>query len=67
MPGMGGSEVFQELRGLDPKAKVLLCSGYSIQGEADRLIGKGASGFIQKPFSFRSLGQSIDDIVGPES
>lgn len=66
MPGMGGSEVFQELRGLDSKVKVLLCSGYSIQGEADRLIGMGASGFIQKPFSLHGLSQSIDDIVGPE-
>jgi PAS domain S-box-containing protein len=67
MPAMGGSEVFHKLRGLDPKVKVLLCSGYSIQGEADRLIGTGASGFIQKPFSLCSLGQSINDIVGPES
>jgi len=67
MPGMGGSEVFQELRGLNPKVTVLLCSGYSIQGEADRLIGMGASGFIQKPFSLHSLGQSINDILGPES
>ena len=67
MPGMGGSELFHELRGMDPKVKVLLCSGYSIQGEADRLIELGASGFIQKPFSLRSLGQSIDHIMGPES
>ena len=67
MPGMGGSEVFQELRKLEPKVKVLLCSGYSIQGEADRLIGIGASSFIQKPFSLRSLEQSINDILGPES
>ena len=67
MPAMGGSEVFRELRGLDPNVKVLLCSGYSIQGEADQLIGTGASGFIQKPFSLRSLGWSINDIVGPEA
>ncbi len=67
MPAMGGSEVFRELRGLDPNVKVLLCSGYSIQGEADQLIGTGASGFIQKPFSLRSLGRSINDIVGPEA
>jgi len=65
MPGMGGSEVFRELRNLVPEVKVLLCSGYSIQGEADRLIGIGASGFIQKPFSLRSLEQSIDDILQP--
>jgi DNA-binding NarL/FixJ family response regulator len=66
MPAMGGGEVFHKLRGLDPNVKVLLCSGYSIQGEADQLIGMGASGFIQKPFSLRSLGQSINDIVGSE-
>jgi two-component system cell cycle sensor histidine kinase/response regulator CckA len=66
MPGIGGSEVFQELRTLAPKVKVLLCSGYSIQGEADRLIGIGASGFIQKPFSLRSLEQSISDVLQSE-
>ncbi len=63
MPGMGGSEVFQQLRQLEPEVKVLLCSGYSIQGEADRLIGIGANGFIQKPFSLRSLEQSINDVL----
>jgi len=63
MPGMGGSEVFQEFRNLAPEVKVLLCSGYSIQGEADRLIGIGASGFIQKPFSLRSLEQCINEVL----
>jgi two-component system cell cycle sensor histidine kinase/response regulator CckA len=63
MPGMGGSEVFQELRNLAPEVRVLLCSGYSIQGEADRLIGLGAGGFIQKPFSLGSLEQSINDVL----
>jgi CheY-like chemotaxis protein len=66
MPRMGGSEVFQQLRDIAPGVKVLLCSGYSIQGEADRLIGMGASGFIQKPFSFQSLEQSIVDIIEKE-
>jgi PAS domain S-box-containing protein len=66
MPGMGGSEVFLKLRELSPEVKVLLCSGYSIQGEADRLIGLGASGFIQKPFSLQSLAQSVDDLLQTE-
>jgi two-component system cell cycle sensor histidine kinase/response regulator CckA len=65
MPGMGGSEVYRELRNLMPDVKVLLCSGYSIQGEADRLIGNGASGFIQKPFSLSSLEQSINEVLQP--
>jgi PAS domain S-box-containing protein len=66
MPGMGGSEVYQELCTIDSEVKVLLCSGYSIQGEADRLIGIGASDFIQKPFSLRSLEKSINGILGQE-
>jgi CheY-like chemotaxis protein len=66
MPGIGGSEVFQQLRNIAPELKVLLCSGYSIQGEADRLIDIGASGFIQKPFSLRSLEQSINDVLRSE-
>jgi two-component system cell cycle sensor histidine kinase/response regulator CckA len=63
MPGMGGNEVFRELRRLGPDLRILLCSGYSIQGEADRLMGLGASGFIQKPFSLHGLEQAIDDIL----
>jgi CheY-like chemotaxis protein len=66
MPGMGGSEVFQQLRETAPEVKILLCSGYSIQGEADRLVEMGASGFIQKPFSLQSLEQSINDIMESE-
>jgi CheY-like chemotaxis protein len=67
MPGMGGGEVYQELRARDPEVKVLLCSGYSIQGEADRLIDQGASGFIQKPFSLGSLEKSINGVLGSEA
>ena len=66
MPGVGGSEVYQNLRSLDREVRILLCSGYSIQGEADRLIGLGASGFIQKPFSLRSLEASINEVLGFE-
>lgn len=66
MPELGGSEVFQELRQINPEVKVLLCSGYSIQGEADRLLSLGADGFIQKPFSLNSLEESIGDILGRE-
>ncbi|UCF99639.1 MAG: response regulator [Spirochaetaceae bacterium] len=65
MPGMGGSQVFHELRALDPEVKILLCSGYSIQGEAERLLGMGANGFIQKPFSLHGLEKSISDILEP--
>lgn len=61
MPKMGGSEVFQALRRIDPRVKVLLCSGYSQNGFAgiDDLLKRGAAGFIQKPFSRQTIALAI--------
>jgi signal transduction histidine kinase/ActR/RegA family two-component response regulator len=61
MPKMGGSEVFQALRRIDPHVIVLLCSGYSQNGFAgiDELLQRGAAGFIQKPFSRQTVAMAI--------
>ena len=65
MPKMGGSEVFQRLKNIDDKVKVLLSSGYSHEGLAgiDDLIKSGARGFIQKPFTRKSLARKIKEIL----
>jgi hypothetical protein len=39
--------------------RVLLSSGYSINGEASKILKKGCGGFIQKPFNLNSLSQKI--------
>jgi DNA-binding NtrC family response regulator len=61
MPKMGGNEVFQALKAMDPNVKVLLCSGYSSNGFAgiDKLLRGGANGFIQKPFSRQDIALAI--------
>lgn len=61
MPKVSGSEVFQALRSIKPDVKVILCSGYSHEGFAgiDKLLKSGASGFIQKPFTTKTLAISI--------
>jgi CheY-like chemotaxis protein len=61
MPKMGGNEVFQRLRAMEPGLKVLLCSGYSSNGFAgiDNLLRGGANGFIQKPFSRQDIALAI--------
>jgi two-component system cell cycle sensor histidine kinase/response regulator CckA len=64
LPGLGGGDIFRRLKAIDPEVKVLLCSGYSIQGEADALVQEGASGFVQKPFSLDRLREEIHRIVG---
>jgi PAS domain S-box-containing protein len=64
MPGKGGAETFQELKGLDPGVRVLLSSGYSLDGEAQRVMVAGARGFIQKPYRLAVLSNKVAEILG---
>jgi PAS domain S-box-containing protein len=63
MPIMGGGEVYDRLKEISPEVKVLLSSGYSIDGEAGKIMERGCSGFIQKPFDIMQLSQSIRAIL----
>ena len=63
MPGMGGGETYDRLREIDPCIKVLLASGYSIEDQAQEILGRGCNGFIQKPFNLRQLSLKIREIM----
>ncbi len=62
MPLLNGAETFRLLRDINPEAKILLSSGYSITGEAQKLLDQGANGFIQKPFTSKELAKSIAEL-----
>jgi two-component system, cell cycle sensor histidine kinase and response regulator CckA len=64
MPGMGGAETFQELKGIDPEVRVLLSSGYSLDGETQQVMAAGACGFIQKPYRLSVLSHKVARILG---
>jgi signal transduction histidine kinase/CheY-like chemotaxis protein len=61
MPKMGGNEVFQVLKTVNPEVRVILCSGYSRNGFGviEEILKQGALGFIQKPFSRRTIALSV--------
>lgn len=61
MPKIGGSEVFQAIKTINPDAKIILCSGYSHEGFAgiDNLLKSGAVGFVQKPFTRHTIAHAI--------
>jgi two-component system cell cycle sensor histidine kinase/response regulator CckA len=59
MPDMGGGEAYDRMKEINPNVKVLLSSGYSVDGQATEILKRGCDGFIQKPFSMRQLSQSI--------
>jgi PAS domain S-box-containing protein len=63
MPHMGGKEVFNRIKEINPKAKVLLSSGYSLNGQAQEIMAQGCNGFIQKPFDTVELSSKIREIL----
>jgi CheY-like chemotaxis protein len=66
MPGLTGREVFEILRERDPGLRILLSSGYSLSGDAQRMLELGATGFIQKPYRFKQLAVAVAEALrGP--
>lgn len=63
MPGMDGGATFDIIRKKDPKMPVLLSSGYSIDGAAREIMGRGCNGFIQKPFKLSEFSRKIRMIL----
>jgi len=63
MPDMSGRETYEAMKALNKDIKVLLSSGYSINGQAEKLIKLGCNGFIQKPFNVKQLSLKIKEIL----
>jgi CheY-like chemotaxis protein len=63
MPEMGGGEAYDQLKKLNPDVKVLLSSGFSIDGEASDILDRGCNGFIQKPFTVRELSRALRKVL----
>lgn len=66
MPDMGGGEVFDTIKKINPGAKVLLSSGYSLNGKASKIIERGCDGFIQKPFTMSDISKQVRKILGQQ-
>jgi len=63
MPNMGGGKAYDRIKEMNPNAKVLLSSGYSIDGEASEILERGCNGFLQKPFTMKQLAEKMKDIL----
>jgi len=63
MPKMGGGETFDRLRALDPDIRVILSSGYSIDGEAREILNRGCRGFLNKPYTLQALSGKIREVL----
>ena len=67
LPDIPGQALFDHLRKYRPNAKIILCSGYSIDGPAQELLEKGADAFLQKPFNFVTLSKTLKKVMLKET
>ena len=67
MPGMGGEETFRRLKEVDPTVRVVLTSGYAEEEALERFAGQGITGFIQKPYKWSQLMQTIRELLSSGS
>ena len=63
MPDMSGSVTYDRMKEIDPDIKILLSSGYSINGQATEILDRGCNGFIQKPFKIKEFSQKLREIL----
>ncbi|MHB8870071.1 MAG: hybrid sensor histidine kinase/response regulator [Thermoleophilia bacterium] len=59
MPRMDGEETYRELRRLHADVRVILSSGYNEHDVAQRFMGKGTAGFVQKPYQLADLAEAL--------
>ncbi len=63
LPDMGGNMVYPRMKEIRPDLKVIVCSGYTIDGPAQEILESGAQGFIQKPYSLTTLSATLHDVL----
>jgi len=63
MPDIDGSELFENLKKINPKIKVIVSTGYTREEPIKELMAKGAVGFIQKPYTMRQLASVFKKIT----
>lgn len=60
MPHMDGIETLRLVRELDPRAQVVVVSGYATESLARELLDNGAYDFFQKPIDLAQLHQAVE-------
>jgi len=63
MPGMGGMKCLEETLKINPQAKVIVASGYTVKGPAKEAIDSGAKGFISKPYDIKKMLSTVREVL----
>lgn len=63
MPGMGGHKCLQEMIRMNPAAKVIISSGYSVNGQVRKSMEIGAYGYVGKPYQLTDLLNKVREVL----
>jgi PAS domain S-box-containing protein len=63
MPNISGGKTYDHMKEVNPNVKVLLTSGYGIDGQATEILNRGCNGFIQKPFTMKELSTKVKEVL----
>jgi CheY-like chemotaxis protein len=63
MPGRSGRDTFLDMRRINPAVKALLSSGFSVDGDAQKILDEGVRGFLQKPYTVRELSAKVGELL----
>jgi PAS domain S-box-containing protein len=64
MPNMSGGDCFRRMKEINPKTRVVLSSGYSMDGSIQEVMNDGILAFIQKPYRLEELSRVVGTAAG---
>jgi CheY-like chemotaxis protein len=62
IPGISGGEAVDGLLEVNPSVRIVLASGYSLNGMAGDIMKRGCRAFIQKPYSLNELSRTLSEV-----
>lgn len=63
MPGMGGMDLFSEVRAIRPVLPVIFLTAYGTIPDAVKAVKAGAVDYVTKPFEGRDLVQKVQEVL----
>ena len=63
MPGINGVQTFREIKKIDPKAAVVMMTGYSVEDLVKEALEEGAYAVVYKPFDIDRIIAIIEELL----
>ena len=66
MPGIGGQKCLKEILKINPVQKVIIASGYSVNGSTNGVLQLGARGYVKKPYEIKQMLSVVREVLDQE-